>query len=325
MLGSGSGGDHASSSASEALRPCAERPGEQVERPPPVRAAPTRRRARGPAPARAAFARRAAPERGGAERPGDDHAEAASRRGREQDGAQRSRADPVRRRRHWSGAGTTATVGDLRRGRARHDHEPRRRRRSARAAPSPGRTRDRGTAARRRSRLRADDERLEVGRRLGYGRRDGLPEVARVRARARRRPPPRARAHRRRPAVAAARPSAGTLVDLDGSAVPSTSGSKSSAERAAATRAAPRSRRAGAPPRAVSRTGRAAVARANGTTTPWTAGKLCSQAGSWIMTGTTSQRGRADVASRPARGSARKSERTKTKLPWGSRRRRFAR
>src|SRR5262249_12499121 len=56
---------------------------------------------------------------------------------------------------------------------------------------------------------------------------------------------------------------------------------------------------------------------ATGTATEPTSGKLCSQIGSWTTTGTTSQPCAAASSHVSARGGARKSERTKTKLPVG--------
>ena len=53
----------------------------------------------------------------------------------------------------------------------------------------------------------------------------------------------------------------------------------------------------------------------SGTTIPLTSGKLCSQTGSWITTGTTSQRCSTAVSQVSREGGSRKSEKTKTKLP----------
>ena len=55
----------------------------------------------------------------------------------------------------------------------------------------------------------------------------------------------------------------------------------------------------------------------SGTTIPLTSGKLCSQTGSWITTGMTSQRCSTAVSHVSRDGGSRKSEKTKTKLPGG--------
>ncbi len=71
--------------------------------------------------------------------------------------------------------------------------------------------------------------------------------------------------------------------------------------------------------RALSRTGRGRPPEGSTTrtTTEPTSGKLCSQTGSWITTGTTSQRWAPASSQAEAGGGARKSERMNTKLPGG--------
>src|SRR5689334_3541908 len=62
-------------------------------------------------------------------------------------------------------------------------------------------------------------------------------------------------------------------------------------------------------------------ASANGTTSPSAGGKLCSQIGSWTITGTRSQRKPSARSHTSGGGGERKSEQTKTNVPAGSERR----
>ena len=156
-------------------------------------------------------------------------------------------------------------------------------------------------------------------------RRGSARRRARRRARAPPGPPPsssqRARVTSSPPAApAAARPSRGTR--RGGRSARSTrrrsDRDRAARARAGATRAAPRS--PGASPRPPSSSAGRATTRPvsgsrSGTTIPLTSGKLCSQTGSWITTGTTSQRCSTAVSQVSRDGGTMKSESTKTKLP----------